>query len=358
MARVLAEGCPDQSGAGGVGGFRGTNRKGSGKDVSAGRRVARGRGSPAGAAAETASEAACSRCAAVRAASAWAACCWTRRSSATASASAASRATSTKGISAGSRVTQASAPISLLSPREQEVARMVASGYPNKTIALVLEISSRTVASHLRRIFMKLNVSSRVAMAARLTGSGLSELSLSNIDPHEPVSRRRVRAGKSEHKQAVPGIQRRLVYSAGPATRGAESPGRHCVVNADGGQFAAKSLEAARPVRPNAANRHIKPGGRVCISAGGRDHQAGEQSPVLYRQPVKSRSHLRVPVPCHHLILRRVISVRRVEVLSLFDRKLSPAVSGEHKALPAGGRSQPPADRAWLAQRAEVLNQA
>ena len=67
--------------------------------------------------------------------------------------------------------------ISLLSPREQEIARMVAFGYPNKTIASVLEISSWTVASHLRRIFMKLNVSSRAAMATRLTGSALSEIS-------------------------------------------------------------------------------------------------------------------------------------------------------------------------------------
>ncbi|MGO9779493.1 MAG: helix-turn-helix domain-containing protein [Streptosporangiaceae bacterium] len=63
---------------------------------------------------------------------------------------------------------------------------MVASGQPNKTIASVLEISSWTVASHLRRIFMKLNVSSRAAMATRLTGSPLSEVSLSNIDPHDP----------------------------------------------------------------------------------------------------------------------------------------------------------------------------
>ena len=67
-------------------------------------------------------------------------------------------------------------PITLLSPREQEIARMVASGYPNKTIASVLEISSWTVASHLRRIFMKLQVSSRAAMATRLSGSSLSEL--------------------------------------------------------------------------------------------------------------------------------------------------------------------------------------
>lgn len=56
----------------------------------------------------------------------------------------------------------------LLSPRETEVARMVAQGYPNKTIAAVLEISSFTVSSYLRRIFAKLNVNSRAAMVARV----------------------------------------------------------------------------------------------------------------------------------------------------------------------------------------------
>jgi DNA-binding NarL/FixJ family response regulator len=68
-------------------------------------------------------------------------------------------------------------PLSLLSPREQEIARMVACGYPNKTIASVLEISSWTVASHLRRIFIKLQVSSRAAMVTRLSSSALNELS-------------------------------------------------------------------------------------------------------------------------------------------------------------------------------------
>ena len=56
----------------------------------------------------------------------------------------------------------------MLSPREQEIARMVAEGYPNKTIAAVLDISAWTVCTHLRRIFAKLNVRSRAAMVARL----------------------------------------------------------------------------------------------------------------------------------------------------------------------------------------------
>jgi DNA-binding CsgD family transcriptional regulator len=59
-----------------------------------------------------------------------------------------------------------------LSPREREIARMVAKGYPNKVIARVLEISSWTVSTHLRRIFAKLSVSSRAAMVAHLLEDG------------------------------------------------------------------------------------------------------------------------------------------------------------------------------------------
>ncbi|MGA8809325.1 MAG: helix-turn-helix transcriptional regulator [Thermoanaerobaculia bacterium] len=55
-----------------------------------------------------------------------------------------------------------------LSPRELEIARMVAVGHPNKTIAAVLDISAWTVGTHLRRIFSKLRVTSRAAMVARL----------------------------------------------------------------------------------------------------------------------------------------------------------------------------------------------
>jgi DNA-binding NarL/FixJ family response regulator len=56
-----------------------------------------------------------------------------------------------------------------LSPREQEIVRMVAKGHPNKVIADVLNISSWTVCTHLRRIFAKLNVTSRAAMVGRIS---------------------------------------------------------------------------------------------------------------------------------------------------------------------------------------------
>lgn len=54
-----------------------------------------------------------------------------------------------------------------LSPREQEIVRLVAEGLPNKTIGAILDISAWTVATHLRRIFAKLGVTSRSAMVAR-----------------------------------------------------------------------------------------------------------------------------------------------------------------------------------------------
>ncbi len=55
-----------------------------------------------------------------------------------------------------------------LSPREQEIVRLVAKGHPNKIIAAVLEISPWTVSTHLRRVFAKLGVSSRAEMVARV----------------------------------------------------------------------------------------------------------------------------------------------------------------------------------------------
>lgn len=55
-----------------------------------------------------------------------------------------------------------------LSPREREIVRLVASGHVNKTIGSVLDISPWTVATHLRRIFAKLGVTSRASMVAKI----------------------------------------------------------------------------------------------------------------------------------------------------------------------------------------------
>ncbi len=60
-----------------------------------------------------------------------------------------------------------------LTPREQEIVKLVAQGLPNKCIAKQLGISQWTVAAHLRRIFQKMGVSSRVAIVARLLEENL-----------------------------------------------------------------------------------------------------------------------------------------------------------------------------------------
>ena len=53
-----------------------------------------------------------------------------------------------------------------LTPREQEVLRLVAAGDTNRTIAAALVVSERTVDRHVSNIFAKLGVSSRAAATA------------------------------------------------------------------------------------------------------------------------------------------------------------------------------------------------
>lgn len=78
-----------------------------------------------------------------------------------------------------------------LSPREQEIVRMVAKGHPNKVIADVLNISSWTVCTHLRRIFAKLGVGSRAAMVAQLLDGGA--LAAEHRVPHEiPLTAKKI----------------------------------------------------------------------------------------------------------------------------------------------------------------------
>jgi DNA-binding NarL/FixJ family response regulator len=63
------------------------------------------------------------------------------------------------------------AALEALSRREREIAELVAEGRTNKQIAATLFISENTVESHLRRVFSKLGVSKRAALAAALTES-------------------------------------------------------------------------------------------------------------------------------------------------------------------------------------------
>jgi len=54
-------------------------------------------------------------------------------------------------------------PAQELTPREIEILEWISRGKTNKQIGLILNISSRTAAKHLERIFIKLNVQSRTS---------------------------------------------------------------------------------------------------------------------------------------------------------------------------------------------------
>jgi DNA-binding NarL/FixJ family response regulator len=61
-------------------------------------------------------------------------------------------------------------PLAQLTIREREVARLAATGLSSRDIAAELSVSPRTVDTHLSRIYRKLDLASRTALASRLAG--------------------------------------------------------------------------------------------------------------------------------------------------------------------------------------------
>ena len=60
-------------------------------------------------------------------------------------------------------------PIELLTPRELEIALLVAAGYDTKTLARRLRISFHTVRVHIGRIYTKLGLHKQTELASRMT---------------------------------------------------------------------------------------------------------------------------------------------------------------------------------------------
>ena len=58
--------------------------------------------------------------------------------------------------------------ISDLTPRERQVARLAAAGHSNGEVAARLFLSQKTVEYHLRNCYMKLDITSRRALAPLL----------------------------------------------------------------------------------------------------------------------------------------------------------------------------------------------
>ena len=62
-----------------------------------------------------------------------------------------------------------------LSPREGDILKLIAGGLSNKEIARDLAIAPETVKSHIKRIFIKLNIERRVQAVARAQMLGLAD---------------------------------------------------------------------------------------------------------------------------------------------------------------------------------------
>jgi DNA-binding CsgD family transcriptional regulator len=63
------------------------------------------------------------------------------------------------------------APADVLTARELQIAVLIAQGLDNKSIGRRLGISSFTVSTHLTRVYSKLAVTGRAALAARIAGT-------------------------------------------------------------------------------------------------------------------------------------------------------------------------------------------
>lgn len=62
-------------------------------------------------------------------------------------------------------------PASQVTPREQEIIRVILTGLSNQEIGKQLGISRETVKRHVRNIYDKLGVSTRMELALRVTGA-------------------------------------------------------------------------------------------------------------------------------------------------------------------------------------------
>ncbi len=54
-----------------------------------------------------------------------------------------------------------------LSPRERQIAQLIAEGMTNKAIAAALKIKPDTVGTYMKRMYLKLNVNTRAEMVAK-----------------------------------------------------------------------------------------------------------------------------------------------------------------------------------------------
>jgi DNA-binding CsgD family transcriptional regulator/GAF domain-containing protein len=70
----------------------------------------------------------------------------------------------------------AAAPLTVLTPREAEVAKLIVDGLADREIAGRLQLSHHTVSQHVKRIYRKLNVGSRVELTRLLLAARIPRI--------------------------------------------------------------------------------------------------------------------------------------------------------------------------------------
>ncbi len=77
-----------------------------------------------------------------------------------------------------------------LSIREGGILELIGQGYSNKRVARILGISAETVKSHVKRIFIKLDVNTRAHAVARAQSLGLFGLKF--VRPRSVIAAREI----------------------------------------------------------------------------------------------------------------------------------------------------------------------
>ena len=86
-----------------------------------------------------------------------------------------------KGIGSAGTSPTGNGALSELSPREKEIALLVAEGYTNKQIGDELYIAERTVKVHLQKIFSKCKAKNRLQLALHVRESGGGDVPTSTL---------------------------------------------------------------------------------------------------------------------------------------------------------------------------------
>jgi DNA-binding CsgD family transcriptional regulator len=237
-----------------------------------------------------------------------------------------------------------------LSPREAEIATLVAAGKRNREVAAALFLSEKTIASHLARIYDKLGVHSRAAMATIIAGEQPGDSTSSQA---EPGTNRRVRdvSMVCRMKQTASATRRRGLCARGaldrPHARRARPPGRQArhrdALSRDDLRAEAESDLLDRHRGPATWKSHCSRGHWlylfVASSPGSTCAQGGKESPPSTVFPVnhRNRSSLMSPTRTRTILAYLALAVGAVALLATGADHLDEYAANNFSTVPTIG---------------------